>query len=39
MMYVVKITLCGMIYVLSFMKIRAGVQAILRFYLRNFERL
>jgi hypothetical protein len=35
MMYTVEMTSCGMIYLSSFMKIGTGVQAILRFCLRN----
>jgi hypothetical protein len=35
MMYVIEMASCGMIYLSSFMKIGAGVQAILRFYFRN----
>jgi hypothetical protein len=34
-MYAVEMASCGMIYVSSFMKIGRGVQAILRFCLRN----
>jgi hypothetical protein len=34
-MYAVEMASCGMIYLPSFMKIAASVQAILRFCLRN----
>jgi hypothetical protein len=34
-MYAVEIALCGIIYLPSFMKVRTGVQATLRFCLRN----
>jgi hypothetical protein len=37
MKYDVEMTSCGMIYILSFMKIGTGVEAILRFCLRNFR--
>jgi hypothetical protein len=30
-----EMTFCGMIYILSFVKIGTGVEAILRFYLSN----
>jgi hypothetical protein len=33
--YAVEIALCGVIYLSSFMKMDTGVQAILRFRLRN----
>jgi hypothetical protein len=33
--YAVEMASCGMIYILSFMKIGTGVQAVLRFSLRN----
>jgi hypothetical protein len=36
-MYAVEMALYGMIYLRSFMKIGAGVQAILSFCLRNFK--
>jgi hypothetical protein len=35
MLYAVETASCGMIYFQSFMKIDTGVQAILRFCLRN----
>jgi hypothetical protein len=35
MEYVVEMASCNMIYTQSFIKIDAGVGAILRFYLRN----
>jgi hypothetical protein len=35
MMYAVEMASCHMIYLPSFMKTGTGVQAILRFYLRN----
>jgi hypothetical protein len=35
MKYAVEIASCGMIYLMSFIKIGTGVQAILRFGLRN----
>jgi hypothetical protein len=36
-MYAVEMASCGMIYLPSFMKIGTGVQAILRFCLRNLK--
>jgi hypothetical protein len=35
--YATKMDSCGMIYIQSFMKTGTGVQAILRFRLRNFR--
>jgi hypothetical protein len=35
MMYTVEMASCGMIYLLSFLKTGTGIQAILRFCLRN----
>jgi uncharacterized protein YraI len=35
MIYAVEMASCGMIYLPSFMKIATGVQAVLRFCLRN----
>jgi hypothetical protein len=35
MKYAVEMASCGMIYILSFMKTGTGVQAILRFCLKN----
>jgi hypothetical protein len=37
MIYAVEMPSCGMIYVLSFMKIGTGVQAILKFCLGNLK--
>jgi uncharacterized protein YraI len=37
MMYAIERASCGMMYVPSFMKIAAGVQAILRFCVRNLK--
>jgi hypothetical protein len=37
MNYVVEIASCGTIYLISFIKIGKGVQAILRFGLSNFK--
>jgi hypothetical protein len=37
MKYAIEMALCGIIYIPSFMKFGAGVQAILRFCLRNLE--
>jgi hypothetical protein len=37
MIYALEMTSCGMIYLPSFMKIATGVQAILRFCLKNLE--
>jgi hypothetical protein len=37
MMYAVGMASCGMVYLPSFMKIRTGVQAILRFCPRNLK--
>jgi hypothetical protein len=35
MKYAIEIASCGMIYLISFTKIGTGIQAILRFCLRN----
>jgi hypothetical protein len=35
MKYTVEMTLCGVIYIPSFMKTGIGVQTILRFFIRN----
>jgi hypothetical protein len=37
MVYAVEMASCGMIYLPGFMKIAIGVQAILRFLLRNLK--
>jgi hypothetical protein len=37
MIYAVEMASCGMVYLPNFMKIATGIQAILRFYLRNFR--
>jgi hypothetical protein len=37
MIYAVDMASCGMIYLPGFMKIAAGVKAILRFWLRNLK--